>query len=350
MSPNRLAVGLLTIGLGAAGACAATDQAERTVAVDTLVVTDTVITTASARIGAVGDLAVRSDGRLYLSDLRLQRVLAIGPDGTEAGSFGREGSGPGEFLAPMALAIAGDTVWVYDRRNARVQVFDADGRFRRGYPVSVGFTAGGITLNDRGDLAAATGGRDSALVAIFDADGTRAATFGTPIVPPATGFDFTSIKERSRRGVVPDEFRNDALPVWGDDGSLWLAFYAEPRLHRYAADGRLLWTRHLDDPVLDAVRAEFVRKNQEEKNPAVFHPLRYVADGTEVHGDLWLALDVGDSPDGVILVFDRTDGDIERRIVLPGLPGIDALAIDTTRHRLYLAINEAAMVVATTLD
>lgn len=46
-------------------------------------------------------------------------------------TFGKEGSAPGEFIAPIGIAINGEELFVSDSGNNRIQVFDLDGSFLR---------------------------------------------------------------------------------------------------------------------------------------------------------------------------------------------------------------------------
>jgi hypothetical protein len=76
--------------------------------------------------------ALSPDGDLYVSDgYGNARVHKYAPDGRPLLSWGRSGAGPGEFNLPHAIHCDADG-WVYvaDRENHRVQVFDGDGRFQ----------------------------------------------------------------------------------------------------------------------------------------------------------------------------------------------------------------------------
>ena len=42
-----------------------------------------------------------------------------------------KGSGPGQFDLPHSIAIDDDLVYVADRENARIQIFDLNGRYLR---------------------------------------------------------------------------------------------------------------------------------------------------------------------------------------------------------------------------
>ncbi|HEX6939490.1 MAG TPA: hypothetical protein VF158_08760 [Longimicrobiales bacterium] len=338
---TTLSPALLLAACGFAGDGGAPAFVERTLAV-----ADTVVTTESALIGYATDLAVGPGGRLYLADSRLSHVLTVGPRGEDPRTIGREGSGPGELATPWSLAVSGDGVWVFDMRHGRVLEFDAAGAYVGSYVVGEPTAMTGIVPNARGELALATGGRDSALVAVLGADGERLRAFGEPVVPPVGMWDFPAIKERIRRGEIPAEFRNGVRPAWAADGSVVVAFDTEREVRRYRPDGALVWARPLEDPALDAARAEFVRANAEDPDPARLTPLRYVRDAFVAGDEAWLLLDTATLDDGVVLVLDATNGAPRRRLVLSGLPGGNAFALDAERGRLYVAVGDEAMVVA----
>lgn len=323
--------------------------ADGVVTVD-LVARDTVVSTASALIGGAADLAIGPSGRLYLSDYQYNWILSIRPDGTDPQTYGRVGSGPGEFRTPWSLAASADSLWVYDLDNGRVQAFDISGSYATHYLAEISPLGGGRALNSRGELAAGTGGRDSALVVVLRGAASERTRLGEPVAPPAAFFDFTSIREQILRGEIPDQYRNDVTPVWGEDGSIFVAFHSEPEVRRYGPEGELIWTRAIADPVLTSARAAFIRKNRENTNPSVLFPLRYFVDGQVVDGDLWLLLNSEDAPDGVILILNGDDGSLKRRLVLSGLSSVGHFAVDQDRGRLYLTVPDEAMVLAFRLE
>ena len=77
------------------------------------------------------DLAIASTGELFISDgYGNARVHKFSPDGELLRSWGERGSGPGEFSLSHCVRLDRyDRVWVCDRENNRIQIFDADGRF-----------------------------------------------------------------------------------------------------------------------------------------------------------------------------------------------------------------------------
>lgn len=75
------------------------------------------------------------------------RIVRFTADGEYVGSWGRKGSGPGEFDGPHALAVdSRGRLFVADRSNNRIQVFDSDMNFiddwrHFGRPSGVAITA-----------------------------------------------------------------------------------------------------------------------------------------------------------------------------------------------------------------
>lgn len=77
------------------------------------------------------DVAVTPTGEFYVSDgYGNARVLKYSKDGKLLKQWGKKGTGDGEFNLPHAICLdAKGRVYVGDRENNRVQVFDADGKF-----------------------------------------------------------------------------------------------------------------------------------------------------------------------------------------------------------------------------
>lgn len=87
--------------------------------------------TDTAHFNLPTDVAVRPDGGFYVSDgYRNTRVLRFDARGRFLTQWGKPGNGPGEFDLPHGIALdRAGRIYVADRNNARVQVFDSTGRF-----------------------------------------------------------------------------------------------------------------------------------------------------------------------------------------------------------------------------
>ncbi|MCC9078214.1 peptidyl-alpha-hydroxyglycine alpha-amidating lyase family protein [Litorilinea aerophila] len=77
------------------------------------------------------DLAVASTGELFVSDgYGNARVHKFSPDGRLLLSWGEWGDGPGQFALSHCVRVDRyDRVWVCDRTNCRIQIFDTEGNF-----------------------------------------------------------------------------------------------------------------------------------------------------------------------------------------------------------------------------
>ncbi|HYL85211.1 MAG TPA: peptidyl-alpha-hydroxyglycine alpha-amidating lyase family protein [Candidatus Angelobacter sp.] len=87
----------------------------------------------------VTDVAWDSAGNGYISDGYVNsRVAKIDKEGNWLKSFGEPGDQPGQLSTPHSIAVdAQDHVYVADRGNRRIQVFDADGKFLRMFTIDV---------------------------------------------------------------------------------------------------------------------------------------------------------------------------------------------------------------------
>lgn len=87
----------------------------------------------------VTDVAWDSAGNGYISDGYVNsRVAKIDKEGNWLKSFGEPGDQPGQFNTPHSIAIdAHDNVYVADRGNRRIQVFDSEGNLLRQITIDV---------------------------------------------------------------------------------------------------------------------------------------------------------------------------------------------------------------------
>jgi DNA-binding beta-propeller fold protein YncE len=88
------------------------------------------------------DVAWDRDGNIYVADgYGNSRVLKFDRYGNPLLGWGMKGTGPGQFDTPHTIVIDGDLVYVGDRENARIQVFDRNGRYLQewkvGHPYSL---------------------------------------------------------------------------------------------------------------------------------------------------------------------------------------------------------------------
>jgi DNA-binding beta-propeller fold protein YncE len=91
------------------------------------------------RFRQVTDVAFDKSGNTFISDGYINsRVAKVDKDGNWLKSWGDRGKGPGQFNTPHSIATDADgNVYVADRGNHRIQVFDGDGKFLRQFTIDV---------------------------------------------------------------------------------------------------------------------------------------------------------------------------------------------------------------------
>ena len=88
-------------------------------------------------------VAIRVMGKATFAHLqdfsgRIQLLAKVDKLGNWLKSWGEPGSKPGQFNTPHSIAIdAQGNVYVADRGNHRIQVFDGDGKFLRQFTIDV---------------------------------------------------------------------------------------------------------------------------------------------------------------------------------------------------------------------
>jgi DNA-binding beta-propeller fold protein YncE len=129
----------------------------------------------------VTDMAWDAAGNIYVSDGYINsRIAKFDKDGNWIKSWGEPGSEPGQFNTPHNIAVdANGNIYVADRGNRRIQVFDGDGKFLRQITIDV---------PTRPDARPAIGNRPT------QASGTMApgAPWTVCITPPPNQVLFTS--------------------------------------------------------------------------------------------------------------------------------------------------------------
>jgi DNA-binding beta-propeller fold protein YncE len=133
----------------------------------------------SRHLNEPNDLAIGRNGDIFVVQGHTPgkgdpRVLKFDSKGNFVKSWGGEGTEPGQFDVAHGIAIdAKGLVWVADRENQRIQIFDQDGNFVRqlkyaGLPCSLqigpqyiymvnGFAGQLLRLDLEGNVLAATG-------------------------------------------------------------------------------------------------------------------------------------------------------------------------------------------------
>lgn len=141
------------------------------------------------------NVAIAPSGELYVSDgYGNARVHRFSASGELLQSWGEPGNGPGQFHLSHGVAVAPDgRVFVADRENDRVQIFDADGRYLDEWrqvqrPTNVEIGADGRVYvselwwrpGDRSLLDGSIPGEHPGRVSVLDLGGNVLARWGGP--------------------------------------------------------------------------------------------------------------------------------------------------------------------------
>jgi sugar lactone lactonase YvrE len=91
------------------------------------------------RFRQLTDVAWDAHGNTYISDGYINsRIAKVDKNGDWVKSWGDRGTAPGQFHTPHSIAVdAKGLVYVADRSNRRIQVFDGEGNFQRQFTIDV---------------------------------------------------------------------------------------------------------------------------------------------------------------------------------------------------------------------
>jgi DNA-binding beta-propeller fold protein YncE len=180
------------------------------------------------------DVAFAKNGDIYVSDgYGNSRIVKFDHDGNFIKSWGKYGTGPGEFNLPHNIVVdSHGNVYVADRENQRIQIFDADGNFLKewtgiGYPY-------GICISADQHVWMIDGGYDRVIE--LDQNGKILGALGEP-------------------GRAPGQFASGHFLALGKDKKIYVAdvmnwrfqvFAPAPssgKLAKYVPTKRMFWDR-----------------------------------------------------------------------------------------------------------
>jgi len=137
-----------------------------------------------SHFGRPTDVGFSRDGTIFVADGYINtRVVRFSPEGKYLGEWGTPGSQAGEFNLPHGLTVLRNRVYVCDRSNLRVQVFNLKGRYLDQWQGSRIGRPFGIATDQRNRLFIIDGGdqpdHTRSRVVILNPHGKLWATFNT---------------------------------------------------------------------------------------------------------------------------------------------------------------------------
>ena len=166
------------------------------------------------------DVAVAPDGSFYVSDgYGNSRVLKFAADGKFLFQWGTKGKEPGQFDLPHGIALdAAGRVFVVDRQNARVQVFDSAGRYLRQWKGPHFVSPQDIKIGSNGTAFVAEGGNDK------PPDRT-----GILVMRP----DGSLVERIGRYGNYDGQFQDPHWLAVGKRGQMYVADFTGRRVQKF---------------------------------------------------------------------------------------------------------------------
>ncbi len=162
------------------------------------------------------DVAFLSDGSVIVSDgYDNTRLVKYRPDGTFLTEWGEPGKSSGQFNLPHGLAVnADDQIFVIDRGNARVKIFDKDGAFIDQWKGRQLGRPYGIDVAANGDVFVVEAGwQDRSVVIKLNSEGSLISRFTTAI--------------RGDRALMGHDI------AVGDDGAIYVADVFAKRVQKF---------------------------------------------------------------------------------------------------------------------
>jgi streptogramin lyase len=163
------------------------------------------------------DVAFDSDGNIYISQGHGRgdpRILKFDRNANFVKMWGGPGTLPGDFAVPHSIVIdENDLIYVGDRENRRIEVFDTDGRFVKGWL----YYGMACSLELHGDFIYMTTGFDGQIVKLDKADGTVLGVTGRP-------------------GDGLGEFGEAHFLAVGDNDEIYVADVVNRRVQKYVSN------------------------------------------------------------------------------------------------------------------
>ncbi len=127
------------------------------------------------------DIAFGPNKKLYIIDQGHTQITVFDPANESFKSWGSSGSGDGQFNESTGIGIGAGLVFVADRDNHRIQVFDLDGKFIRQWPI-VGWERShypDVVYDDATKHVLVSDGKSNSIL-VFDVDGNPLAALVIP--------------------------------------------------------------------------------------------------------------------------------------------------------------------------
>ncbi len=279
------------------------------------------------------------EGALYFYDRALKRITKVDTNGEKQLTFGREGSGPGEFESVVGFWVFEERYMIYDYNAFRFNIYHKDGspdedivinenpvhpdRWPPAYPVST------EALNTS-EVLVPSQGKGGSLVAVVNIETDSIQFLGSAVGDYLVGsVDRRDIQGAYAAGEIPDIVDNQ-VAMGGNQSAVYSFQQITGILEKYDRSGRLLWEKYLKVPAQETMFDQFAEENKKRAGDPEQAPISYhYARDIEVHDDgVAVLLNMPDDDHPLTLVWVPADGGDSKKITYSGityshLPRID---------------------------
>jgi len=182
-------------------------------------------------------LAHDSNWNIYVADRRNNSVVVFNSEGKYLKSFGKKGQGPGDLSFPQNIFIWNDHIVVYEAGNNRIQFFNFKGESKKIIKLFKNYHD--VILSKEGIIYGVPRyiipGTNQKMIDVIRFDGMLINSFGEPREP----------------------LLNVELGTWAglsfinDETEILLAYMFMPIIERYSIEGALLSKALINNPVID---------------------------------------------------------------------------------------------------
>ena len=180
------------------------------------------------------DLAVDSKGKIYVSDYLNNRIQKFDPNGAPITTWGRTGSGPGQFQGVGGIFIdKNDIIYVGEYTGTRVQVFDENGKhldtfppentdnnsYTLSHPYKVAKDSEGlIYITDKYSNRIIKLNSDGQFIKSWGGTGSGKGEFKDPIGIAIDSDDFIYVSDWQNHRLMKFDTDGNFKDVWGGQG------------------------------------------------------------------------------------------------------------------------------------
>jgi len=179
-------------------------------------------------------------GQIFITDQKWRHIFQFDKKGNYLKTIGRIGQGPGEFMNPYSICVAGSNLVVMDNSNLNIQFFDFMGQFIDTQKIYKTYLD--MTVDSQGQIYTTPLiiSNESLLVDVFNEEGQYVR----------------SIIESYMKVKSAISTANTTKIAMNSRGEILLAYISFPIICKYSVNGQLLKKWEIDDKFM-RVGAEF---------------------------------------------------------------------------------------------